>query len=470
MKYTLRQFQSDDVERIRGAYRAGAKAVCYVAPCGAGKTVLFCYIAEHASTRDRRVLILAHRRELLLQPSRKLTAAGIPHGIIAPGFSQTGHRIQIGSVQTVVRRLDSSHPPDLIIHDECHHSVCETNARIIAAYPNAHHLGVTATPCRLDGRGLGKNHGGIFDELIIGPTVQQLIDLGYLSTCEVYAPPTDVDLSGLHTKMGDFDKAEVDAKMDKPVITGCALSHYRRLAENKSAIVFCASVKHAQHVAQEFMQAGYPAAAVDGSMSITDRDAAIAGLGNGSLRVITSCEIISEGLDVPSVEVGILLRPTKSIVLLTQQVGRCMRPAPGKYKAIILDHVGNCLRHGLPNEPREWTLEGGLQARKNSKDPDDIRIRQCPQCYCCHAISPTCPKCGHVYTAKERKLQQVDGELKQLTPEEIMRRKIYIVNRQQQGRCKGLEQLLALARQKGYSEAWAKHVWNARLKKMQKNG
>lgn len=377
----------------------------------------------------------------------------------------TGHHVQVASVQTVVRRFDRMHQPDLVIVDEAQHSPSDSWMKIVQQYPNARFLGVTATPCRLDGKGLGKEHGGLYDSMIVGPTIKTLTQHGYLAPADVYAPPTELDLKGVRKSMGDFDKQEIDKRVDKPVITGCAVSHYRRLADGKPAIVFCASVKHAVNVAQEFRQAGYMSVSVDGSMSERDRDIAVKGLSTGSVTVLTACDIISEGVDVPNVTVGILLRPTMSTSLYLQQVGRILRVCPGKEKAIILDHVGNCLRHGLPDDEREWTLEGGLQKTGGKRDPDDIRIRQCPKCYACHTFAPQCPKCGHVYTAKERKLEQVGGELKKLTPEQIERRRFFIIERQRQGKCRDLESLIALAKRKGYSEGWVQHVWRARQRK-----
>lgn len=464
MKYVLRPYQSDGVERIRGAFGQGARSVLYVLPTGGGKTPIFCHITELASAKGNDVLILVHRRELLLQASRSLSENGVPHGLVAPGFSPNGHRVQIGSVQTVIRRLDRIRPPSLIVLDEGHHAAASSWEKIVRAYPNARHLGVTATPCRLDGRGLGKAFGGLYDALIVGPSIRQLMDQDYLSPADVYAPPTDLDLTGVRTQMGDFDHKEVDRRVDKPVITGCAVEHYRRLADGKPAIAFCASIRHAQHVAEEFRAAGYMSVAVDGTMAERDRDLAVRGLATGSITVLTACEIISEGVDVPIVTVGILLRPTQSTALFLQQVGRILRPGPGK-TAIILDHVGNCLRHGLPNEDREWGLDGDLGGKRRKKDPDEMRIRQCPKCYTVHAISPSCPKCGYEYKATGRLIEEVGGQLKKLTPDQLNKRKAYIARRMEQGRSQTLNDLIAAAKERGYSVEWAKHVWRARERK-----
>jgi superfamily II DNA or RNA helicase len=437
-----------------------------VLPTGGGKTVIFCYITEQAGLKGKRVLILVHRRELLLQGSRNLVNCGVEHGIIAPGFTQNRLPVQVGSVQTVIRRLDRMDPPDLIIMDEGHHAAAATWEIIIKAYPKALYLGVTATPCRLDGRGLGRHVGGLYDAMILGPTIQQLTDQGYLSPALVYAPPSGVDMTSAHVSMGDYDRKEVVDIVDKPRVTGCAVTHYRKFCDGKPAIAFCASVDHAHHVAEEFRAAGYMAQAVDGTMKEADRDLAIKSLGNGQIQVLTACEIISEGVDVPIVECGILLRPTQSTGMFLQQVGRVLRPLPGK-TAIILDHVGNCLRHGLPHDTREWSLDAPRQKRREPKDEDDIAIRQCPKCYFVHHLAPACPKCGYVYPKKVRKLEIVKGELKLLTSAQMRDRKRFIAKRIEQGKSHDLESLLNLAKQRKYNPQWAYHVYRERLRKEQ---
>ena len=224
-------------------------------------------------------------------------------------------------------------------------------------------------------------------------------------------------------------------------------------------MAFCCSVKHAQHVAEQFQSAGFRAATIDGTMDREARREVVRALGDGRLDVLTSCEIINEGFDLPVVSAAILLRPTKSLGLHLQQIGRELRPAPGKEKAVILDHVGNLSRHGFAEDIRDWTLEGRKKKKRKTDDEEEVQSRQCPECFRCHPPAPLCPECGFEYPRKEREIEQAEGELVQIDPKEIARQK-----RQEQGSAQTLDDLIALGRARGYRspEVWAKHVWNSR--------
>jgi len=468
MIHVLRPYQRKGIDQIRESYRAGSNAVLYVLPTGGGKTVMFSYITESAMRHGKRVLILVHRRELLKQASDSLTANGVDHGYIAPGFPMDGRKVQVASVQTVVRRLHKLHTPDLVILDEGHHVAARTWEKIVSEFRNARYLGVTATPCRLDGRGLGRQQGGLYDSMVVGPSMAELIQGGWLSPYELYAPDIGIDMSGVHTRMGDFKRDEVNQRVNKPAITGCALSHYRRYVDGKPAITFCVSVDHAHRVAETFRAAGYVSVPVDGTMKAADRDQAIRGLATGAIQVVTACDIISEGVDVPVVEAGILLRPTQSMGLFLQQIGRIFRPLPGK-TAMLLDHAGNCWKHGLPDEDRQWQLnQPKVKRTKKDTEEKELSIRQCPKCYFVHKFGPECPHCGYIYTKKEREIEQRKGNLKKMSAEEFRKYRAQVKKRQEQGMAGGLEELLNVAKRRGYDERWAHHVWKARQRKAQK--
>ena len=459
---TLRNYQNRDVNRLRQAFRI-VRAALYVLPTGGGKTFCFSYITKNAAARGNRVWILVHRQELLLQSSESLSELGVEHGLIAPGHSPTTDLVQVASVQTLVRRLGRIQPPDLIVIDEAHHANAASWAKVIEAYPQTRLLGVTATPCRMDGSGLGKHAGGYFEEMIQGPTIAELIEQGYLSPPRVYAPPSGLDLSGVKSRYGDYVKKEMAAAVDRPKITGSAVEHYRRICPGVPAIAFCASVAHAEHVAAEFRGAGFRAASVDGTMHDSQRKGLIASLGNGRLQVLTSCDIVSEGTDIPVVGVAILLRPTQSTGLYLQQVGRALRTYPGKEYAVILDHVGNCHRHGLPDDIREWSLEGTRKNGKKKKPEEKIdRVKQCERCYAVHAPAPKCPQCGHEYDDAPLP-ETVDGQLKEV--DEMEAERIRRARQQERARAKSLEDLEAIGRQRGYKPGWAKRVWEARQKR-----
>ncbi len=452
----LRDYQADCIGGIRDAYRAGRRSPLLVSPTGSGKTVMFAYIANGTSRKGNRVLILVHRQELVDQTVRTLHAFGVDHGVIAAGRSpDRTHAVQVGSVQTVVRRLEFFRP-DLIIIDEAHHGTAGSWRKVIDANPQARILGVTATPERLDGRGLGE----VFDELIRGPEVAWLIDNGHLSRPVYYAPPQAVNLAGLHIRGGDFAKDELAKAMDNKAITGDAVEHYARICRGAPAVAFCASVAHAQHVSEQFQAAGFRADVLDGTLDRDTRRDRVKALGDGRLHVLTSCEIINEGFDLPIVAAAILLRPTMSLGLHLQQIGRVLRPAPGKDRAVILDHVGNLARHGFAEDERDWSLEGRKRKkRKKADDEEDINVRQCPGCYCCHAPAPTCPECGHVYEVKAREIEVIDGTLEEINVEAMRRER-----KREQASAQTLEDLIAVGRSRGYNrpEAWARHIWHAR--------
>jgi superfamily II DNA or RNA helicase len=465
MRVILRDYQVKAVENIRDAYRRGLRAPLLVLSTGAGKTVIFCDITERVVLKKNRVYILVHRQELLRQTSEHLDRLGIDHGLIAPGNSLTGDPVQVASVQTLVKRLHKLPEPDLIILDECHHSAAGSWRKILDAWPRARLLGVTATPCRLDGSGLGKHVGGYFDCLVEGPTIRNLIDRGFLSQPVVYAPPSEVDLSGVQIKAGDFDQKQIAERVDKPKITGCAIEHYQRLCPGAPAIAFTTTIEHAEHVAAQFNAAGIPAAHLAGDLPDTVRRHRIEQLANGQLRVLTSCNIISEGTDIPVVTAAILLRPTQSMGLYLQQVGRALRVCPGKSKAIILDHVGNCLRHGLPDEKRSWTLDASKKKKREKNEIQEARNRQCDVCYAVFSAGLSkCPQCGAEVKTSREKLMVVDGELKEMTAESIENwRKVRKI---EEWRADSLEEFIEIGRQRGYAPAWAHIRWENRKRRM----
>lgn len=479
---TLRDYQEAGVADIRAVYSSGKRAVLYVLPTGGGKTVLFTYITHHAEKKGNRVYILVHRQELLKQTSDSLDALGVEHGLIAPGFPMTGDRVQVASVQTLVRRIDKVPRPTLLIVDEAHHASAASWAKVIEYYEPAL-LGVTATPCRLDGKGLGVDHGGYFEDLVAGPNIKQLIAEGYLTRPVAYAPPTGFDLSAVKSRFGDYNQKDLAEAMDKPTITGSAVEHYAKLCPGVPAIAFCVSVAHAEHVAAEFRAAGFRAASVDGTMNDGQRKGLITALGRGNLDVLASCDIVSEGTDIPIVGAAILLRPTQSLSLYIQQGGRALRPvyAPGydlktvdgrlaaiaasnKKAAIILDHVGNCLRHGLLDDHREWTLDGKPPKKGGPREVEEtLNVKQCPKCFAVHDKAPACPLCGHVYEITDAVPEQVEGELQEVSPEEIAA--IRADRRRKQGAAQTLEELKEFGKQMGYKPGWARRVYDSRQAK-----
>lgn len=463
---TLRDYQTDGITKIRAAFAGGSRSPLYVLPTGGGKTVLFSAIAESSEKRGKRVLILVHRVELVDQVVTSLREFDVHPDIIAATYGRSAGRfrasnrsVAVASVQTLLHRFGTYPAPDLIICDEAHHCVGGNSwSTVLRTYATAKCLGTTATPIRLDGRGLAAH----FDKLIVGPTVKELIARGYLVKPRIFAPPT-VDTSGLHIRAGEYKTEETQALMDAPTITGDALAHYKKHAANLPALVFCTSVTHAHHVAERFRRDGIAAIALDGG---TDRDVrrmAVQDFREGRIKVLASCDLFSEGFDVPGVHVGILLRPTASECLFRQQCGRILRPAPGKEFALLLDHCNNTMKFGLPDEDREWELTSDIATKK--KDPG-FSIRVCPHCF---AASPpralVCVECGRKFEVEARQnVKEKDGDLVELTAEEIERKKQWVAERRAQG-MSTLAQLKDIERIKKYKPGWAEHVWHARQRK-----
>ena len=455
MGFTLRGYQENLIEDARRAIRDGARAPLLVLPTGGGKTAISAEIMGSAARKGRRSVFIVHRRELVIQTSRTFDKVGIEHGIIAAGFSPSPHApVQIASIQTLARR-ELPWDPDMMVFDEAHHVASETWDQLFNRYSRAHRLGVTATPMRLDGRGLGD----WLDHMIEGPTVRWLIDNGFLSRYRIFAPSTP-DMTGVRSRAGDWATSEVADRMDKPSITGDAIEHYRKLCNGARAIVFATNIEHSKHIVAQFEAAGYPAAHLDGKTDRLVRDQTLARFAAGEIRILSNVDLFGEGFDVPAIEAAILLRPTQSTGLYLQQVGRALRVCEGKEEAIILDHAGNALRHGLPDEIREWNLDP--QEKRKRAASDAPPIKQCDECFAVHEPAPVCPVCGHVYHVVQRKIEQREGELIELSEEMLKRQR-----KKEQSSARSLEDLIALATARQYKNPrkWAEYVYSHRQRK-----
>jgi superfamily II DNA or RNA helicase len=344
----------------------------------------------------------------------------------------------------------------MLVHN-CHHIAAASWTKIFQAYPKAFHIGLTATPARLDGAGLGD----FFQAMVHGPSVGWLIENGYLSPYKIYAP-AGVNLSGVHMRMGDFKKAELNVALDKPTITGDAIREYRKRAMGKRAIAFCVSIEHSKHVVASFNAAGIPAVHVDGETDVHVRDQAIKDFEAGRTMVLSNVDLFGEGFDLPAIEVGILLRPTASLGLYLQQVGRVLRTYPGKRESILLDHAGNVMRHGLPDDERDWSLRGVIRDSSKSVGAGPS-VRVCPKCFAANrSLNPKCCDCGHVFEIQAREVAQVEGELVEVDPKLLQRQRRF-----EQSRAETLEDIIALGTQRGYKnpKKWAEFIWNARQQK-----
>jgi DNA repair protein RadD len=446
----LRPYQAVCVAELRGSYVRGRRAPLLALATAGGKTVIFSAVTHGARAKGRRVGVVVHRRELVRQACAKLDWAGVPHGVIAAGFeAKPDELVQVGSVQTLLRR--DLPVFDLLVLDEAHHARAETWQRLLARFPSAKLLGVTATPARLDGKGLGVAAGGPFDDLVQGPPVADLIRDGYLSPVRVFVPERRLDLRHVHVVAGDYVASELAEVVNTAAITGDAVQDYKRRADHQPAIAFCVTVKHAEQVAQAFRLAGYRAACVHSGTPTAERDALIAGLGTGAIEVLTNCALVDEGLDVPAVGAVILLRPTKSLVLHRQQIGRGMRPAAGKVDLVVNDHAGNCLVHGLPTAEPAWSLDGVPKAKGAAP------VWTCPECGEVHLLSVRVCACGYALPAPRRSAPTVTpGELVELTSERLARARGMSYRTMLRSRLSEAE-LRAFAKTRGYKPGWVLH-------------
>jgi len=442
------------IAEARGLLRHN-DSVLIQAPTGAGKTALAAHMLGSASSRGRISWFNCHRAELVEQTARTFDKVGIPYGVIAAGWPVNPNMpVQICSIDTLKNRMSRYRAPDLIVWDEAHHTAAAGWKRVMQANPQAKHVGLSATPERLDGKGLDD----LFAAMVRGPSVPWLIENGYLSKYRAFAPPAP-DMAGVTKRMGDYARGENESVMDKPTITGDAIKHYLKLARGKSAVAFCVSVKHSQHVAEQFRLAGVVAVHLDGTTQPEVRKQTIAAFRRGEIQVLCNVDLFGEGFDLPQLEVSILLRPTQSLSLYLQQVGRCLRPDAGKKQALILDHAGNIARHGLPDDEREWSLEGRAKKAGGKGVDSGPAVRQCPSCYAAHAPAPKCPECGHEYVVQAREPEVVDAELVEVDLEAARKRRV-IENR----KCESLAELVAVGEGRGYKRPlfWAAHYHRAR--------
>jgi superfamily II DNA or RNA helicase len=382
----LRPYQATAIAKLREAYGRGRRAPCLVLPTGAGKTVVAAEIIRSATARGRRSLFLADRTELIEQTVAKLALAGVVNVRVIQAERDDGRAdafVAVASVDTLTRdRWDGRRPAaDLIIQDECHHVVAASYRRVVDAYPCALLLGLTATPARHDGLPLGD----VFDELVIGPTVRELTDLGHLVRCRVWAPSTEL-------------------KAGKIALDPVAV--YQQHGRGARAIVFPVSVEHARAVVADFVAAGITAEVVTGKCSATKRKRVLAAFAAGEVRVVASCGVLTEGFDCPAAGVAILARRFGHAGAFLQAAGRILRPAPGKTEATLIDLCGSVHVHGTPDMDRSYSLTG--EAIRAGVERDEIR-----QCRTCGSVFPSaarCTYCGADMPARPIQLPRSTGE------------------------------------------------------------
>ena len=452
----LRTYQEKVIEDFNREVAAGRRRIILVAPTGSGKTIVAAAIIKAAVANRQRALVLAHRREIVGQTSQKLQAHGIPHGIIQAGVPDRPlEAVQVASIQTLHARAvrsDRMELPlaDVLIIDEAHHTPAASYRAIIDAYPDATLLGLTATPCRGDGRGLG----GIFETIIECPQVADLIEQGFLVKTRVYAPSTP-DLKGVRTVAGDYNEGQLADRMDRPKLIGDIVTHWHKYGERRKTVCFAVNVAHSLHLRDEFVHSGVRAEHIDGGTPKPERDASLARLASGEIELIANCMVLTEGWDMPEVGCCILARPTKKMGLYRQMIGRVLRPAVGKPDAIILDHSGAVFRHGFAEDPVEWTLdpdrlsESATHATRCA-DGSQSRLLECSQCGAIRIAGEPCCACGFLPQRPPRAVPIVAGDLGL-----VVGRAARAAEYDAAARTQWLGMLKAFALERGYKPGWA---------------
>lgn len=352
MSDTLRPYQQQGMQRIFYEWKQGVQSVLFQMPTGTGKTVLFSEIVKKGWEHERKVLIIVHRTELVEQITKKLTAKNIEVGLVNSGSkADYEHNVHVAMIQTLCRR--KKHPDaDLVIIDECHHATAKSYQKLWDIYPQAKFLGVTATPIRLNGQGFDKQ----FQTLISSMQVKEFIEQGHLADIKTFVGVTP-NLKNVEKRKGDYVTNQLGKVMLNNGLMVNLIKSYQKHAQDKSAIVFAVNIEHSKEIAERYNEAGIAAAHIDSSTPERERKELLEQFKTKEIKVLCNVEIITEGFDFPECEVVQLARPTKSLALYLQMVGRVMRPAKGKEYGLILDNAGLWQEHGLPTRDREWTLE-----------------------------------------------------------------------------------------------------------------
>lgn len=490
---SLYEDQKELIVSLREAMRKH-KAILLQSPTGSGKTAMAVYMimkacekqADLEKLRDRKIIFTVPRKDLLEQTSDTLCSYSISHSYIAAGKPYNpSSPVYIGMVPTMTGRIDcdketgvlsSDKLPKgyIVLIDETHFG-SENLGKLIEFYKNqgAWVIGLSATPWKLNGQGLGV----WYDCMVKGKSIQWLIENKRLSDYDYYYGRTKPDLSGIKVGDGDYNQVQLGQYMEQQgIIIGDCVNDYLSRCNGRLHIVRCASIKHSQMVAETFRKAGVNAIHVDGETPMDERKRIFVAYAKKEITVLTFCDLLNFGFDLSQasgmdvcIESASDLKPTKSLAAQLQFWGRVLRYKD--YPAIINDHVNNYIEHGLPCSEREWTLESRKKGKKGDSEPAPPS-RQCPKCYYVHSPSPACPQCGFVYPVYGREIEEMDGELVKVDKEELKRikqeQKYQRLDEQQ--KAETMEDLIKLAKSRGYNSpvGWAARIYQARQLKKQK--
>ncbi|MDT6951860.1 DEAD/DEAH box helicase [Companilactobacillus alimentarius] len=443
--FQLRDYQLETINKIYKSFDRGHRSIIVQQPPRTGKTIIMGDIARRATAKGNRILFIVHRKEIVDQVVSTFKAQNVDMSLA-----------KIGMVQTITRHVDTLEPPAIIFVDEAHHVLAKSYRRILDNFPKALKLLFTATPYRLNGEGFEE----VADDLILGNSIKQLIKDGFLAPVDYYAP-VQLDISQLKIKRnGEFDEKSIEEAF-KPKVYGNAVNTFKKLGGNKQAIAYTYNVASAERLASELNGNGITARAVSGKTPKDERDSIINDYRNGKIQVVTNAELFTEGLDLPNVDVVIMLRPTQSLSLYLQFAMRCMNPRKGK-TAIIIDHVGNVNRFGLPTEPHHWKLEGNKKEKSNHSRDEIKSVTTCPKCFAAfYRKGDNCPFCG-ADLVEEKELEVVEDAELEKVKEERLRKAHMIMNGglaakvadKTPNQLKNMAEIKAFAEFKNYKKGW----------------
>ena len=471
----LREYQSETVRSIRESVAKGNRSIVVVLPTGAGKSKIASAIAAGADTKGKRVLFLAPRRELVYQMSEHYGLVGVDHGMLMAGERPSfiaAH--QIACIPTLARRCLRDGKPvtpsmfergmslpvaDFVIVDEAHIGVGGQAQKVIEHYKEAGAgvLGLTATPARKDGRGLG----AIYDDMVIGPSVKELTEQGYLVPARYFAGSTP-DMEGVKIQAGDYNQKQMGARVNEPVLIGDIVSNWCRLASDRQTFVFAVNVAHSKALCDQFQAVGVKAEHLDGTTENEARKEIQKRLRTGETQVIVNCQVMTYGVDFPPVSCIVIAAPTKSVTKYFQSVGRGLRPSEGKTDCMVLDHAGVIDEIGFIDDEMPWSLDGKekVQDRKAAerKEPENIK---CGECGLVMRPARKCPSCGADLSAKRKKaIEAFEADLVEVQRKERFRNaRTWTMDE----KIRFYGELRAIAKRHQYREGWAAHKYRTKL-------
>lgn len=397
---SLRPYQTKAVEDVSASFSAGYNRVLLCMPTGSGKTTVVAHLIQTWTKQKLSVLLVAHRRELIAQAHNRLALHGIDAGLILPGYHANGHPCHVASVQTLARR--DAHKADILIVDECHHSMAGSFLKIIGNHVDAgaRVLGLTATPYRLDGKPLGL----VFDDMVVPTTVADLIAEGHLVKPRYFAAKKE-EMSKLKTIAGEFDLRQMFDLFNKKTLYDGVIENYVRFGGGK-CIVFNVNIEHSLETTQAFKNAGFAVEHIDANTPEHERALVLERFKKGETEILSNVQLFTEGFDLPALDTVIINRSTKSLSLYTQMVGRILRPSQDKEHGIVIDHGNNIEMHGFVEDEQDYSLT----TRINKKD-GLAPVKECKGCFAIiHASAMQCRYCGYIYQQKELALKSATFE------------------------------------------------------------